>query len=55
MLVPTSDSLGAIDVIRSLEQRGYQFHAATTKPDALVGKSSFTAFAQTISSWQSTD
>lgn len=55
VLVPQSDSLGAIAVIRSLGQHGYQVHAASTKPDALGGKSSFAAFTHTSPSYQSDD
>jgi len=41
VLVPQADSMGAIAVIRSLGQHGYQVHAASVKADALGCLSAF--------------
>jgi len=41
VLVPQADSMGAIAVVRSLGQHGYQVHAASVKADALGCLSSF--------------
>jgi predicted ATP-grasp superfamily ATP-dependent carboligase len=55
ILVPQADSLGAIAVIRSLGQHGYQVHAASTKPNALGCRSSFARYSHTSPSYQSHD
>ena len=41
ILVPQADSMGAIGVIRSLGQHGYQVHAASSKSGALGCVSAF--------------
>lgn len=53
VLVPQADSMGAIAVIRSLGQHGYQVHATSTKPDALGCRSTFATFAHTSPAYQS--
>ncbi|WP_430455348.1 hypothetical protein [Rheinheimera sp.] len=44
ILVPQADSLGAVAVVRSLGQHGYQVHAASAKPGALGCLSAFASF-----------
>ena len=55
VLVPQADSLGAIAVIRSLGQHGYQVHAASAKSGALGCRSAFTSFAHVAPAYQSED
>ena len=53
VLVPQADSLGAIAVIRSLGQHGYQVHAASNQTNALGCQSAFASFAHKAPAYQS--
>ena len=55
VLVPQADSLGAVAVIRSLGQHGYQVHASSAKSGALGCHSSFASFAHLAPEYQSED
>lgn len=55
VLVPQADSMGAIAVVRSLGQHGYQVHAASVKADALGCLSNFATKGHQCPSYDSAE
>lgn len=55
VLVPQADSMGAIAVVRSLGQHGYQVHAASVKADALGCHSAFVTMGHLCPSYDSAE